>query len=300
MPSRSGFSTLIAAMLLTSIGCLKAERVLAVHGDGGTGNTWIPFGTPSMVAGLRSVTDDIQDPTLTADQLEIYFASPTGGVNDIWRSQRATTADPWGLASLVGELSSAEVDEDPELAPDGLTIYLSSDRLGGPGAMRLWFSRRAARDQTWGPPQQVIGLGSSSADVAPSVDSAGLMMIFASLRGTTDFHLFSASRRDPSAPWGQVDELVDVNSAWQDRDPAVFNQGLALVLTSRRTGQGRTADLFHVVRSGPSDPFVEMPAPITELNTDAWEGDPWVSPDGSTIVFVSDRNGTSRIYEARR
>lgn len=253
-----------------------------------------------MVPGLRGVTDDIQDPTLSADQLEIYFASATAGVNDIWRSQRATAGDPWGVSSLVAELSSAEVDEDPELAPDGLTVYLSSDRLAAPGTMRVWVSRRASRDQPWGTPEQVVGLGASSADVAPSVDTAGLMMIFASLRGTTDFHLFSASRPDLSSAWGQVGPLVDINSAWQDRDPAVFNRGLALVLTSRRTGQGRTADLFHVVRSGPADAFAEIPAPITELNTDAWEGDPWVADDGNTIVFVSDRNGTSRIYEARR
>jgi Tol biopolymer transport system component len=253
-----------------------------------------------MVAGLRSATDDIQDPTLTADELEIFFTSPTGGINDIWKSQRATTADPWGASSLVTELSSSDVDEDPELAPDGLSIYLSSDRLGASGVMQVWFARRAARDLPWGAPQRVLGLGSSGSDVAPTVDAAGLIMVFASLRGTTDFHLFSASRADASAPWGQVVELAAANSSWQDRDPVLFNQGRGLIFSSRRTGQGRTADLFHVSRTDAAISFAEIPAPITELNTDTWEGDPWTSADGGHLLFVSDRNGQSRIYEARR
>ena len=205
--------TVLAVMALMPLGCIRAERTLAVPMDGGS---WIPFGAPSMVAGLRSVTDDIQDPTLAADELEIYFTSPMGGVNDIWRSQRATLADAWQTASVVSELSSAEADEDPDLSPDGLTIYLSSDRLETPGVMRLYVSRRAARDQPWETPQPVSGLGPSSADVAPSVDAAGLRMVYASLRGTPDLHLFSASRADVSAAWGAVTELVDVNSSWQD------------------------------------------------------------------------------------
>jgi len=253
-----------------------------------------------MVEGLRTVTDDIQDPTLAADELEIYFVSPNGGVNDIWRSQRATVDDSWQAASIVTELSSAAADEDPDLSPDGLTMYLSSDRLQNPGVMRLYVSQRAARDQPWETPQPVTGLGSSSADVAPSVDGSGLTMIFATLRGTPDLHLFSASRADVSAPWGDVTELADINSSWQDRDPAMFDHERALVFASRRTGQGRTSDLFQVIRTDATAAFVDAPAPLTELNTDAWEGDPWLSSDGRHLLFMSDRSGTSRIYEARR
>jgi Tol biopolymer transport system component len=299
MPGQREVLKFALVAFVAPMACLRGERVLATR-ERAPVNTWIPFGTPAMVAGLRSVTDDVQDPSLGADELEIYFTSPTRGINDIWRSQRASPADPWGASSLVAELSSPEVDEDPELAPDGLSIYLSSDRQGESSVMQVWLARRPGRDQPWGAPQRVLGLGASSADVAPSVDTSGLMMIFASLRGTPDFHLFSASRPDPSAPWEQVDELVEINSAWQDRDPAVFNQGRGLIFTSRRTGQGRTADLFHVSRSDVSMPFVAAPEAITDLNTDTWEGDPWISANGQHLLFVSDRSGTSRIYEARR
>jgi Tol biopolymer transport system component len=252
-----------------------------------------------MVTGLRSQTDDLQDPTLTSDELEIFFLSVTNGMSDIWKSQRATATAPWGAASLVAELSSPSRDEDPSLSRDGLTIYLSSDRVEA-GTMRLWFSRRSARDQPWAPPEQILTLGTSTQDVAATVDASGLRMVFASERDNLNYHLFASVRPDLSAAWGAAESLATVNSEWQDRDPALFNQGNDLVFSSRRTGQGRTSDLFHIARPDPTAAFAGAAVPLPELNSDAWEGDPWLSEDGRHILFVSDRTGTPRIYEARR
>jgi hypothetical protein len=283
---------------------MQADRRLAVQGsqaDGSTGGgAGAVFGTPAVVMGLRSEIDVLQDPSLSDDELEIYFMSVTNDGRDIWRSRRAAGTDPWGAASLVAELSTAAQEEDPDLASDGLTIYFSSDRSEGPGVMRLWFSRRAARDEPWGPPETILGLGASRSDVAPSVDRSGLTLVFASMRDNLDFHLFSATRVDSTAAWGLAQELSAVNSEWQDRDPALFDRGNALVFCSRRTGQGRTSDLFHVARSDPTAAFAAVPAAIGELNSDAWEGDPWLSDAGRHIVFVSDRTGTPRIYESWR
>jgi Tol biopolymer transport system component len=61
-----------------------------------------------------------------------------------------------------------------------------------------------------------------------------------------------------------------------------------------------TTDLFQTARSDVSSPFASRVDPISELNTSHSEEDPWVSQDGRHILFVSDRDGRSRIYEARR
>ena len=105
-------------------------------GDAGPGTS---FGQPQMVRGLRSDTDDVQDPSLTFEELELYFASSTGGQNDIWVSRRTVVTDPWGPSTLVSELSSPQNDQDPEVSVDGLVMYLASDR-GGAG-MRLYVSQ---------------------------------------------------------------------------------------------------------------------------------------------------------------
>ncbi len=305
--TRRGLVLAPALLLLpfcASMGCMVGDRHLAARGpapDGGLGGgTGATFGTPVLVTGLRGPGDVLQDPTLSADELELYFMSVTGADANIWSSQRAAATDPWGAASMVAELSTAAREEDPDLAPDGLSVYFSSDRGGEAGAMRLWFARRSARGQPWGPPEELLGLGASREDVAPSVDASGLRLVFASMRDDIQAHLFSAARLSPSVGWGPAEDMTSVNSAFQDRDPAVFAQGGGLVFASRRTGQGRTSDLFLVTRSDAALAFVGPPAAISELNTDAWEGDAWMSQAGNHIVFVSDRTGTPRIYEAWR
>ena len=257
-----------------------------------------PFGPPRLVTGLRTDTDDVQDPSLTFEELELYFASPTGGRNDIWVSRRTVATDPWGPSTLVAELSTPQNDQDPEVSVDGLVMYLASDRGGG--GMRLYLSQRRTRDTPWGTPALVAGLGASTLDEAPGLDRSQLNLAFASQRGTAASpHLFAATRPDASAPWQAATEMTALSSAWEDADPALFSNGSGLVFASRRLTQGGTADLFEATRPNESAPFASL-APVTELNTAYTEEDPWLSQDGTHIVFVSDRSGHSRIYEARR
>ena len=256
------------------------------------------FGTPQMVTGLRSDTDDVQDPSLTFEQLELYFTSPTGGQNDIWVSRRTVATDPWGPATVVAELSSPQNDQDPEVSVDGLVMILASDRGGG--GMRLYASQRRTRDIPWATPTLIDTLGSSTLDEAPSLDRTQLNLAFASQRGAATVpHLFTATRPDASAAWLAATELTALNSTWEDRDPALFSDGAGLVFASRRLTQGGTADLFAAARPSETTAFTSL-VPVTELNTTYNEQDPWLSQDGTHILFVSDRSGHLRIYEAWR
>jgi Tol biopolymer transport system component len=177
-------------------------------------------------------------------------------------------------------------------------MYFASDR-GGAG-MRLYVSQRRTRDTPWGTPALVDTLGSSTLDEAPSLDRSQLNLVFASQRGAAvSPHLFAATRPDASAAWQSATEVTALSSAWEDSDPALFNSGSGLVFASRRLTKGGTTDLFEAVRPDETSPFASL-VPITELNTASTEEDPWLSQDGKHILFVSDRSGHSRIYEARR
>jgi len=268
---------------------------MGTPGDAGPGTS---FGTPQMVTGLRSDTDDVQDPSLTFEELELYFTSPTGSQNDIWVSRRTVVTDPWGPSTLVSELSSPQNDQDPEVSVDGLTMYLASDRGGG--GMRLYVSQRRTRDTPWGTPALVDTLGASTLDEAPGVDRTQLNLVFASQRGTAARpHLFAATRPDASAAWQTASEITALGSAWEDTDPALYADGSGLVFASRRLTQGGTTDLFQAMRPDEGSPFASL-VPMTELNTASTEEDPWLSQNGKHILFVSDRSGPRRIYEAWR
>jgi len=294
---RSVAAKLCLATLLASVGCVRGDRIVAEYGaaDGG-GST---FGTPVLVPGLRASDINLHDPSLTGDELEIFFASDTGGVSDIWTSTRASTADPWSPAVLVDELSTADSDIDPDVSPDGSTLYLSSDR--GDLGYQLFVSRRAGRTQPWAPPEAVVGIPTAHYNTGPSVDPAGLLMVFAvQTAGPNEVFLHTATRPTGAEPWGSVEALTSIASAYQDQNPALFADGCGLVFSSRRTDEGRTSDLFVTTRAARALPW-DAPSPIAELDTDSWEGDPWLSQDGRHIVFVSDRtDGISRIYEAWR
>ena len=262
-------------------------------GDGGS------FGPPQVVTGLRGDAFDVQDPSMTSEERELYFSSASGGQNDIWVARRTLTSDPWGSGALVAELSSPQNDEDPEVSVDGLNMFLSSDR-GGDG-MHLYVARRRTHDTPWEQPVRVDGLGSSTRDLAPAVDVTQLYLVFASQRGAaSDLHLFAAMRPDSSAAWQFAGELTALSSTSRDTDPALFAQGRTLIFASLRTAPSGKTDLFQTSRSNVSSPFASRVDPITDLDTSASEEDPWVSQDGRHILFVSDRDGRSRIYEAWR
>ncbi len=289
----------LAGALATLAGC-DAERILAVAKapDGG-GSDGGSFGAPQVIAGLRGDAFDVQDPSMSHEELDLYFTSPTGGLNDIWVARRTLTSDPWGSGMLVTELSSPQNDEDPQLSVDGLNLFFSSDR-GGDG-MHVYVSRRRTRDTPWEQPVRVDGLGASTLDLAPAVDRAQLYLVFASQRGTaSDLHLYAAVRPDASAAWQSAGELTALGSTSRDTDPALFTEGRGLIFASRRTAPGGKTDLFQTARSDVSSPFAARVDPVSDLNTTSSEEDPWVSEDGRHILFVSDRDGRSRIYEARR
>lgn len=295
MSTRDRVGILLATGLLTAFaGCFGRDRVIAVAAGRD------PFGTPQPVAGLRTEQDGVQDPSLTADELEIFFTSPNGGTNDIWTSRRASADAAWETSVQVPELSSSGNDQDASVSPDGLTIYLASDRAGA--GMRLYVAERAARDQPWSAPRSVGDLGASAEDVAPTLDAGALQMLFASSRnGAADVHLYATARASVNDAWAAPVALTAINSDQQDRDPALYDGGRGLVFASRRTDQGRTSDLFETRRASADADFAATPARIDELSTvENWEGDPWLSEDGRHIYFVSDQTGLSRIYEARR
>jgi len=293
--SRELQTAALTGMLFGSMGCMETDRVIAVQLD-----AFPLFSSPTLVTGLRSDTIDVHDPSLTQDELEIYISSDTSGVSDIWTSTRTASDSPWNPAVMQSDLSSSGNDVDPDVSPDGLVIYFSSDRSGA--GYQLYVSQRAARDQPWDPPALMAGLGSSTLDMGPTVDPTGLNMVFASERNTSNISLYAASRTDPQGTWGSVTPLAEVNSTRQDENPALFNHALSLVWSSRGPSNGSTSDLFEVSRPSLPEPFSTTPIALDPLNSATdWDGDPWLSQDGHHIVFVSDRvTGVSQIYEAWR
>lgn len=70
-------------------------------------------------------------PSLTDDELTIYFTSDAGGSLDIWTATRASRAAPFGTARLVEVVNSPDEEYDPQISRDGKTLWFSSNRKTG-------------------------------------------------------------------------------------------------------------------------------------------------------------------------
>jgi hypothetical protein len=95
-----------------------------------------PFATPVELHELDTDGDDFS-PTLSADGLEIFFASrrpTTASQADIYSARRPTLDQPFGTPAIVPELSSPRDDVLPRLSRDGTTIYLNYNTLAMGGA----------------------------------------------------------------------------------------------------------------------------------------------------------------------
>ena len=120
------------------------------------------FGPAVRVAELSSPYND-QNPTISRDGLEMYFASDRPGsaigpdgvrLPDIWVSTRASTSDPWGTpvnldqvnVALGGPAINSQFrDARPSLSFDGTTLYFHADSRPGNQSdfFDIWKTTRA-------------------------------------------------------------------------------------------------------------------------------------------------------------
>ncbi len=269
------------------------------------------FDPPRLVTELRSDAPVRTDnPTLTADLLEIYFTTDRGGGSgDVWFARRSDVAHPFSAPAPVTEVNSSTFETSSAISADGLTLWFGSDRPGGVGTTDIWVSSRASRNSPWVSPANVVALNTTAEDIPRPPGQHGLLMPLSSKTAMAAvYQTFFAARSSDGAPFGApvlVSEL-----AFPDRstvDGFLSDDGLTLFYSSALLqapadaaapdGGAPTADLYVAYRRSIGDTF-EQTLPLVELNTPGDERDPWLTPDGKTLYFTSDRDGALNIYTA--
>jgi Tol biopolymer transport system component len=190
--------------------CLSADELTLYFSstrDGGVGgkDIWLavrpdvasPFGEPTNVPELNTVHAD-GEAAISADDLTIYLSSQrpgaVGGV-DIWVAERADSSLPFGPPINVAEVNSAVSDADPWISPDGLTLFLASDRTT-PGLGSIWFATRAGASMPFAAPNLVSEVSSAEDDAAPSLGPDLRTLYLRSYRGGMDHTDIFVSTRD--------------------------------------------------------------------------------------------------------
>jgi Tol biopolymer transport system component len=263
-------------------------------GDGGsivigTG----PFGNVEEVAALNTSNDE-DDPTFTADGLELYFNSDRSGTSGLWRATRASTLDPWGSVEAVDELNAAGGGSNCVVAPDGLTMWLSRSAT-------IYVTTRSSRSDPWTAPTDVAELSAGGGGVMGAVTTDLLFAAFSSNRpgAQASGNLWATSRASANDPWSGIAPIMELNTGSYEGEPWLSPDGLHLYW-SASDGTGNTS-IFRSVRATTSSSF-DPREEVTELNSGQVESDPWLLPNQRYMLFVRGPvgGGARDIYSATR
>jgi hypothetical protein len=220
----------------------------------------------------------------------------------------AAAQGTWATAQKIDEiggnnteLNTSSLDGCPIQSPDGLSLYMASNRPGGRGALDIWVATRPSATSPWGAP---VNLGepvnSAADDFCPTpVGKTGLFFVSReALPGACGQGDIYFTHRHPMNGWAEPARLACApggpNSELDEQGPSYVDvKGRKLLFFSRSS----------VSPSVPGDIFVSSRAkkarfgpavPVPALN-DAVANDiqPNVRADGLEVVISSNRAGSA-------
>jgi serine/threonine protein kinase/Tol biopolymer transport system component len=258
------------------------------------------FGEPVNLKEVIPVIDPAHEciDCFSYDGLEIYLQSlrPEGsGSFDLWRLRRDSVDEDLGMPENLGPaVNTANSEADAAISADGLSLYFESHRSGGYGRSDIWVSTRVTRNDPWG---EAINMGqtinSPDKEGGPWISPDSREFYFHSDRpgGYGKQDIWVARRTTYNEPWGDPENLGPaINSPSGDWSPSISPDGLVLYFSSRRAGGYGDYDIWMARRASPSDPWGPPVNLGPKINSPAFETWARVSPDGSTLYFITNFN----------
>ncbi|MDH4263667.1 MAG: OmpA family protein [Spirochaetia bacterium] len=166
------------------------------------GNEW---STPILVPGINSDFHD-RMPSISPDGKYLFFSSdrPGGfGKDDIWMSQYDDVNKRWKDPVNLGETINTSASEiSPSIHADGITLYFSSDKIGGVGGYDIYVTQRLSAGNWKHPVNMGTPYNTEQDDEYPTVLSSGEFMYFTSNRpgGFGGYDIYRARVPDFAKP----------------------------------------------------------------------------------------------------
>jgi Tol biopolymer transport system component len=291
------------SMILAILIIFVAQGVVLLADDS---PQYSPWSVPTNLGPVINTPGNDSGPFISRDGLSLYFNSNAlggyGGL-DIFVSHRASVHDPWGIPQNLGpNINSSSNDNAVALSNDGHQLYFQSNRPGGFGGTDLYVAGRHNKrdDFGWEPAQNLGSPVNTSANESAPVyfedDETGtITLYFVSDQpggmGGTDIYA-STLQRDET--WGTPLPVPELNSSFNDAQPAIRKDGLEMFVTSNRPGSfSSTADIWVSTRARTFEPWstpVNL-GPLINSPDPYYQGRPSISFDGTTLYFYSFRPG---------
>jgi hypothetical protein len=224
----------------------------------------------------------------------------------------AGLASAWVSAQKIDEvggnhadLNTPSLDGCPIQSPDGLSLYVASNRPGGRGGLDIWVATRASTSAAWGAPQNLgEPVNSGADDFCPTpVGKGGLFFVSReALPGACGQGDIYYTYRTSAGAWVEPQRLLcspaGPNSALDEQGPSWVDasngtvRGRKLLFFSRSSvasdvpGELFVSERQNGARFGNADPVAELNHPTAN------DIQPNVRANGLEVVFSSNRAGT--------
>ena len=214
------------------------------------------------------------------------------------------------VAANNSELNTPSIDGCPIQAPDGLSLYMASNRPDGLGGLDIWVARRASAQAPFGEPENLGEPINSGADDFCPTPVRGGGLFFVSRRTTAEscgLGDIYFSRENPVHGWSTPNRLAcspaGPNSELDEQGPSYVEAGGHELLYFSRSSGSVPGDLYvaEMAAGGSFGPA----SPVAELNTPGNEIQPNVRKDGLEVVFSSNfdhpgAQGSQDVYVSTR
>jgi len=212
--------------------------------------------------------------SLSADGKEMYFTACNRkggyGLCDIfysrWDGQMWT--EPINIGSPV---NTRYKETQPSLAPDGRTLYFSSNRPGGIGGLDLWQST-LLDDGSWGEPLNLgDSINTAGEEQSPFIHPDNSTLYFSStgLTGLGRFDLF-LTRKKSNGTWDKPKNLgYPINTNFNEEGLVVNAKGNTAYYSSTREGGfgGRDIYKFELYKEVQPNPVSYMKGTVYDFET---------------------------------
>jgi len=238
------------------------------------------------------------NPFVSADGLTIYFGSdrPPGSPTHrlIYTATRASLQDDFdNVQQLTWTVEGATSESAFALSADGLSAFIASDRSGTIGKSDLWRASRTAPGVAFGAFANLTALNTTGDEFDPFPSSSGKQLFFVSydlpgVIGGSD--IFVADWNSSTKTYYNVSPVTALNSTMSEGNLNLSSDGLVAVFASTRSGGPGSVNLWYSVRASIGKAF---PAPqlLPVVNGAQSTAEPYLTPDGCTLYFTSDKAG---------
>lgn len=242
-----------------------------------------------------------RDPTLSHDELTIWFASDRGGIDeDVYAAKRTSIGAPFGTPMPHNVVNTQQDETKFAVSDNELSYAIASDRVGSHGGYDIFVSHRPNVGMMYPPADnaKLNSIDDAGNQFDPWIDDDATTLYYAPVGAGQK--IFRATRPNESAQFGAPAAVDEINIGTLTADPTLFADQRVIVFSAiapDNIGGLTNTDLWYATRASAAAQF-DPPIHIADLSTANFEGDPWVSSDGCRIYFAGSTNSDYDLYEA--